>query len=245
MAAGNNATRGQGLGVDNTGGPVVDPTANVVALVEANAKSTAMLRDADIKFNDATTAHLKEIGALRSEHVKEARSFDREQSRAIREVDQANAKATAEQILQAVNTNAAVAERTAQTLAKQVTDTAAAAENRQVAFANDMGKRLSAVELSMSKGEGKQQVSDPAMERLAAVVEKVALQQQMGSGKSEGVDATWKLIIAVGGLLLAFLAYQTRATSTPAAVAPQVILMPSPVIAPPTTTTTTTIPAPR
>ncbi len=166
-----------GIGIDAHGDPVIDPTANVIALVEANAKAAFALRDADIRFNDAVAAHLKEIAALRSENNKEARAFDREQARNIREVDQANAQATASQILQAVNTNASVAATTALTLAKQVTDTAAAQEARQSARDADTAKRLSAVELSMSKGEG----------------------------KSGGVDQSWKVLVAIISLIATLL----------------------------------------
>jgi hypothetical protein len=240
MAANNDQKRG--LGVDSRGGPVIDPTANVIALVEANAKASAALRDADVRFNDAQNAHLKEISNLRAEQTREVRAFDSDRYDKIRSVDMANAASTAAQILQAVNTNAAVAATTALTLAKQVTDTAAAQEARQGALATDMAKRLSAVELSMSKGEGKQQVADPALERLALIVEKLAAAQQAVGGRSEGIDATWKMVIIGGGLVLAFLTYQSRNAAT---AQPQVIMLPAPVTAPPTTTTTTTAPFPR
>jgi len=202
-----------GQGVDAKGGPVIDPTANVIALVEANAKAASALRDADVKFNDAQHAHLKEIGELRASHAKETRTFDSERQSSIRDVDMANAEKTAAQILQAVNTNAAVAERTAKTLQDQVASTAAAQENRQASFAADMMKRLSAVELSMSKGEGKQAVADPASERLAVSVEKLLLAQQLGTGKSEGLSLSAALVmgaitiisglLGIGGLLYA------------------------------------------
>jgi hypothetical protein len=216
----------------------VDPTANVIALVEANAKSADMLRQADIKFNDKIAEHLKEIGVLRADHAKQTREFDTAQAVNIRAVDMANAEKTAAQILQAVNTNAAVAERTALTLAKQVTDTAAAQENRQAPVAADMLRRLSAVELSMSKGEGKQAVADPALtktlESISTVLQNLTANQDRGSGKSEGSSDTWKLIIVVAGLLLTFLAYQSSRQQ------PVQIVMPS---SQPSITTTTPVPS--
>jgi hypothetical protein len=81
-----------------------------------------------------------------------------------------------------------------------VTDTAAAQETRQSARDADTAKRLSAVELSMSKGEGKQQVADPALDRMAAMVEKLVSLQASGAGKNEGVNATWIVLLgAIGG----------------------------------------------
>lgn len=176
-----------------------DPTDNVISLVQAYAESQAELRASDIRFNDRQHSHLKEMAALRAEQSKEARVFDREQAKNIREVDMANAVSSATQILNAVNTNASVAERTAQTLRDQVATTATAAENRLTSFSGDVMKRLSAVELSMSKGEG----------------------------KGSGIDSTWKAILAVGLALLAFLTYQGgRITVAPNPSAPVIINMP-------------------
>ena len=213
-----------GTAVDAAGNVAYDPSQNVIALVEANARAAASLREEDVKFNNAAASHIKEIFALQSEHNREARVFDRDQAKAIREVDQTNAQANAAQILQAVNTNASVAQQTALTLAKQVTDTAAAQETRQSARDADTAKRLSAVELSMSKGEGKQQVADPAMTAtLSAITTTLAnltASQERRGGKSEGMDATWKMIIAAVGLLTALnaLGVFNRAASTPAPI---------------------------
>jgi len=211
---------------------VVDPTANVIALVESNSKAAAMLREADIKYNDAVARHLTEIGALRSDHAKETRAYDSDRYDKIRSVDMANAAATATQILQAVNTNAGNQERTAQTLRDQVAATAAAAENRQVAFAADMVKRLSAVELSMSEGKGKQTVADPQQEKLTSLVELIARNQATGSGKSEGASDTVKLgallvVMFLGLIGIGTFFFVTQRSST-VAPAPQIIYVTAP-----------------
>jgi hypothetical protein len=91
----------------NAQGEPIDPTANVIALVQAKSESDEALRNADIKYNDAVTAHLKEIGALRAKHAEETRAYDSDRYDKIRSVDMANAAATASQILQAVQTNPA------------------------------------------------------------------------------------------------------------------------------------------
>lgn len=62
-------------------------------------------------------------------------------------------------------------------------------------------------------------------------------------GSGEGGKAMWGYV--AGAIALAASLYFGLNHTTPAAPTPQVILMPSPIIAPPTTTTTTTIPAPR
>jgi len=217
-----------GVDVDKTGGPVVDPTANVIALVEANAKSASMLRDADIKFNDKVSEHIKEIGALRAEHASETRAYDSDRYDKIRSVDMANAAATATQILQAVNTNANNQERTAQTLRDQVASTAAAAENRQAAFASEIMKRLSAVELSMSEGKGKQTVADPQMERLSLLVESLSRRRDTDTGTSQGSGDTIKWIALAITMIVGLIAIQTYMSKNSVVPPPQVIMVPAP-----------------
>jgi len=219
-----------GIGIDSKVRPVVDPTANVIALVEANVKSASMLREADIKFNDKVAEHMRELGALRSEHANETRAYDSDRYDKIRSVDMANAAATAQQILQAVNTNANNQERTAQTLRDQVASTAAAAENRQASFASEIMKRLSAVELSMSEGKGKQTVVDPQMERLSNLVESLARSRSTDTGNSQGAGDTIKWIALAITMIVGLIAinsYMSRQQNI-AALAPQVIYVPAP-----------------
>ena len=61
----------KGLGVDASGGPVVDPTFNVLQLVEAATLRQDDLRAADRDLNDARLAHLSEIANIRATHVLE------------------------------------------------------------------------------------------------------------------------------------------------------------------------------
>lgn len=219
---------GTGIGVDSKGGPVVDPTVNVIALVESNAQAAAALRDADVKFNDVVAMHLREIGSIRAQHAKETREFDTAQQSNIRSVDMANAEKTAAQILQAVTTNAQVAERTAKTLQDQVASTATAAENRQASFASDMMKRLSAVELSMSEGKGKQQIADPQMDKLTLVVETLARNQVSGAGRQEGMSDSAKILMGALALITTLLGFYTFTQRQTVAPAPQIIYVPAP-----------------
>lgn len=190
-----------GQGVDVFGGVAFDPTENVRELFEAAARRQDDLRIAGKELSDAKSAHLKEMADLRAEQARETRAFDSDRYDKIRSVDMVNAASTASQILQAVNTNASMQERTAQTLRDQVASTAAAAENRQAAFAADMMKRLSAVELSLSKGEGKQAVADPQVERLMQAVQLLTATQAQAAGKGLGQSAVWGAI-ALGVSLL-------------------------------------------
>jgi len=69
-----------GIGVDKTGGPVVDPTQNVLDLVEAAVKRLDDLRVADAR-------HANQLAAVRAEHAKELRVIEKDRLDAIRAVD--------------------------------------------------------------------------------------------------------------------------------------------------------------
>src|ERR1700685_2274338 len=97
-----------GLGVDATGGPVVDPTANVLALVSAANQRQDGLRDMESR-------HLREVMRIRDKHAREMREAEADRLDAIREVD-----------AQAVQQAAIVQDTRATALAGQVADAAEA-----------------------------------------------------------------------------------------------------------------------
>jgi hypothetical protein len=196
---------GTGLGVDYTGGPVVDPTVNVIALVEANAKAASALREADNRYYDEVMRNLKEMNHLRAFHQRELDGAESARLDSIRQVDREDVNKTAVAAQAAITTLATTTNTMAETLRNQVATVAGVAESRQAAFAGDVNKRLSALELSSSEGKGKQTVSDPQMEKLTALVETLARNQVSGSGKSEGISWVGALIVGVvsvmGGLI--------------------------------------------
>ena len=175
-----------GVGVDSSGGPVIDPTKNVISLVEANAKTGEELRDADTKFNDAQHAHLKEIGSLRSAHAKELRANDIERYAAIRQVDTTNATAAAAQIATQIQTLAKSTEDIRKTLA----DAMASRDAR-------VDERLGSLERSSSLGTGRQLATDPQMEKLTDLVGSLARTQATGAGKSEGISSSWAILVGI------------------------------------------------
>jgi hypothetical protein len=107
---------------------------------------------------------------------------------------------TAAQVLNTVQTLAVTASTTAETLRNQVATTALQAANQRAQDQAETNKRLSAVELALSEGKGKQTLSDPATERLIAEVAALRQQQAQGSGKSIGMNQLWGYIIGAVGL---------------------------------------------
>jgi len=185
-----------GLGVDFAGDAVIDPTQNVIDLVRAEKERSDDLREWEIKYFDAATGHIKELGVLRAEHSRELRSNDIERNQNIRQVDITNQTAAAAQTQVAIKALADGVENTRKTLA-----------DAQAQLAARVDERLGALERSASLGEGKQRVADPAMERLTEVVTALAKNQTNTTGRDAGFGVAWQVIVAVAGLLIAAAVY--------------------------------------
>lgn len=95
-----------GQGIDAQGGPVIDPTANVIALVEAGMKRQDDLREMEAR-------HVREVAQLRADHERELRLAEAARLDAIRRVD-VEATATAAEAIRA--TVEATAKVTAQAI---------------------------------------------------------------------------------------------------------------------------------
>lgn len=91
-----------GPGVDRYGVPVIDPTKNVLQLVEAAIQRQDDLRAAEAK-------HIRELNFMRDQHATELRQAEANRINAIRDVDVAAVQRTAE-------VQAAMQDRLAQTV---------------------------------------------------------------------------------------------------------------------------------
>lgn len=102
-----------GLGVDSSGGPVVDPTENVLQLVEAANRRQDDLRNLTAtwqeRFADMRHRFIEQLATLRAAHTAEMRHVETQRLDAIRAVDQGN-----------VATQASVQTQAAAALANQV-----------------------------------------------------------------------------------------------------------------------------
>lgn len=115
-----------GLPVDALGNPAIDPTANVIAILEAAVKRQDDLRQMEGEY-------LREMADLRAKHNQEMRHAEAERIDAIRSVD-----------VQAVAAAAAVASTQASTLAAQVATSAEAMRNQVQAAATAAATALAA-----------------------------------------------------------------------------------------------------
>ncbi len=251
-----------GIGVDAHGGPVIDPTANVLALVEAANQRQDDLREMNNARIDAELRNQENTADLRAKHQEAIDTLEAKRLDAVRNVDQLAAKTEADRSAAAVTALANAAALTAETLRSAVNTSATNLATQLTNTVNAITERIAALEKSSYTGQGKQAVVDPQVTEmlmemralrvaqandvgkqavldpaiastLASISSKVDTNERTivaRGGRSEGMDTTWKLLIAGVGLLVALNAlgvFRTAPVVAPSA-APQVIYVPSP-----------------
>lgn len=213
---------GLGLGVDYFGGPVVDPTENVIALTEAANKRQDDLRELNNKLFDCKADCLETVSNIRADHAKELRMQEvrwseelEKRAKEIRESESNRLNAIRQVDVLAVNT---AADRAAAAIQALAATTTANAENLRNAL------NSTATTIATQTSNTVQQIT----ERLAAL-EKSSYE---GKGKGEGIGATWGVLIAVAGVVISLVTVISGVFlfRQPAAVpqAPQVIYVPAP-----------------
>lgn len=235
---------------------VVDPTPNVLALVEANAVSARALRKADNRYYDlamkdhkemdaASHAHLKELIDLRAQYSKDIRTSDLSVSAQTRLVDVGGQTSSAAQLATAVLALQQTTDRnteaqrnqlnaTAATLAKQVADTATSQQLQTNAANAAMEARIVSLEKNANVGTGRQGVLDPQMADLAKAMADLVKLQAAGSGtvqgKADQISDSWKILSGVVMMILAALtigSFIYSANRTPSTT-PQIVYVPTP-----------------
>lgn len=201
LRAGHAAT---GIPVDRSGGPTIDPTSNVLALVEASTKRQDDLRAAAKELSDVKHNHSKEICDLMARHQSALDEKESERLDSIRKVDREDVNKTAAAALDAIRTLAATTATTADTLRTQVATVAQAAANQRAIDTGETNKRLSALELGASERTGKQAFSDPMMEQLKLRMDTLLQQNSTSTGKTAGSSALWAYVVGAIGALVGF-----------------------------------------
>lgn len=260
------ARRGSvGLGVDSTGGPTVDPTENVKDLSEALSQRQDDLRNLNNKYLNARIqtidVKIKSLGKaslVETKHVVKILALQMERLDKIRQVDILNASVAAERIAEAVRTLATQTATNQETNRSLVASTSQGLASQLSSLFAESNKRLSALELSYSEGRGKTSVADPAMERIAKLVESMATAQAQergkaavtdpqvaelisemkavrlagaaSGGKSAGASQQWAIIATAIAMLAGLLLIYSRLPSaTPASTQPPIIYVQPPI----------------
>ena len=191
---------GFGLGVDASGGPVVDPTANVIALNDASAIRQDDLREMFEKYVDMRFQYNEKIAELHSSHQREMNEKEASRLDSIRHIDIQNAAATATQALTAIQTLATTTAANAENIRAQVTSTATTIATQHAAMASRMEDRIAALERASYEGAGKERVADPIMAdfmmEMKVNVASLVKTQAASQGSKSGINATWVWLLA-------------------------------------------------
>jgi hypothetical protein len=165
--------------------PEIDPTANVLKLVEEATKRLDDLRVAEaVRVNGIL--ELTRIYEVRlADKEVELREAESKRLDAIRAVDNVN-----------VTRNAENARAEALALAKNVTDTATMMAKQLESNTVQQSLRISALEAIMSEMKGKSTMEDDLPKRLN-VLERAS---SAGEGKSKGLKDIWGYIVGAIGL---------------------------------------------
>jgi hypothetical protein len=132
-----------GPGVDIEGRPVVDPTANVIALTEAAVKRLDDLRAAEQRFNEAERRHMQELLEMHAEFTAQLSQAESGRIDAIRAVDVGNVQRAAE-----------VAGAQAEALRNQVAAAAAAAATALSAALDPIQKDIADLRRAQYEAQG-------------------------------------------------------------------------------------------
>jgi len=220
---------GGSLPVNFMGGPTVDPTENVKDLSEALSQRQDDLREVNNEYLKARMDAIEQVAELRAEHAKELSALNNDRLEKIRAVDNLNASRSEERAGEGIKALAMQTASIAEAGRTTAANTAAQIATQLTTLFAESNKRLSALELSSSEGRGKQAVSDPQMERLASMVEKLATREAAVTGKSEGMSDSVKMVLAALTFITAMLGFYTfTQRGAPAQPQAQVIYVPAP-----------------
>ena len=223
---------GLGMGVDPP--PSIDPTANVLSLVEAAVHRLDDLRAAQkTRIDDLIAAEFRRIDQLatiRSEYSEKLSIAEAKRIDAIRAVDvNAVAVASERQAAQAIVLANQVA-ASADALRALVASTAATMAQATAALTTQFNERIGTLEKSSYEGKGRQAYSDPAMAELIAEMRKISTVQSQAGGKSEGLSTSWAILLGVAALAAALFG---SGLLKGGAAPPVVYVQPAPAIAAP------------
>ena len=199
--------RGQpGLGIDSFGGQVIDPTANVLALVEAAVARQDDLRKADAMLQNARIQGLADLVKQQATHQKKSNKQESQRLNAIRQVDVLAVNTSAAQSLQAIQALAATTTTNAENLRNALTATASTIATQTAATVSAITDRLAALEKSSYEGKGKEAVSDPQLLELVASVKALSSARSEGTGSKDLSRYVTNLLGLIVGLAIAVVA---------------------------------------
>lgn len=185
---------GHGIGIDASGGPVIDPTENVLALVDVEKEHQKELRAADTKYQDnmrsVAEGHRQEIAALKQYYEKQ-----------IGDILTVQVKTTSELISTQLD-------KVTDSLSNQITALTKATSEQIAALTATLSERIGQLERFRWEVGGKTSVSDPAtadaITKMAAAVQGLTMAKDKNEGHGVGQREVIAWAVAIGVALFTY-----------------------------------------
>ena len=152
---------GTGMAVDSSGGPVIDPTENVLALVDVEKQHQHELRDADNRFLDANLIAQEKLQNFAREAEAKLQNFAREEESKFQT---ALREAETSRIDQLAQTRQEFQNTIRDMLAESVRTTSTLVSTQLVQIQATFDARVSKLEAFQFTLAGRSSVADPAIE---------------------------------------------------------------------------------
>lgn len=194
-----------GIAVDAQGGPVVDPTTNVLQLVNAAVDRLNDLRDSDFKWSQllhsANERRLDEQMKLHSDFSDKLSLAESKRIDAIRAVDVSAVAVASERATQQAAVLANQVTTSADALRTLVATTAATMATQTQNLTTQFTDRLASLEKSQYENKGKSGLTDPMLQELIGEVRGLRDSRETSTGKASGMSTSWAMLIGAIGLI--------------------------------------------
>lgn len=177
-----------GLPVDKSGGPTIDPTKNVLDLVAASITRQDDLRAAEMKRQD--DVRWSENRRMEELSLAETRRLD-DLSRLRQYYDQRIADNQSVQVKTTSDLISTQLDKSNTALATQIRESNMAVAAQITSINTNLSAKIADLERFRWEYGGKTSVADPAMNALADAV------AQLQGTRKEGISSTWGLLFSV------------------------------------------------
>lgn len=200
----------QGPATDRKNEPVMDPTENVMKLVEAANRRQDDLRHETTVRIDSELRHLKDMAELRAAHSKEMRAAEADRLNSIRQVDVTAVKTEADRALAAIQTLAATTATNAENLRNALTNTATTIAKQTADTVQQITERIAALEKSNYEGQGKSMYTNPMLADVSAQLKNLTQSRDVSGGERRGGQQMYGWIVGAVGVLLALASFVAK-----------------------------------
>lgn len=183
----------------------LDPTVNV-----RNIVLEAVNRIDDLRVLETTRvderlacerAHVREVMALRADYDEKLREAEAKRIDAIRVVDVQAVSTANDKATQQATVLATQVSTSAETLRALVASSATSTAAQLTQIITPITDRLALLEKAQYTGAGKEGVTDPMMSKLIEKIDGLSTSRSETTGKSQGMSASWSLLLGVMGLV--------------------------------------------